>query len=347
MDLDLAGRRIALVGGAGFVGHHLALRLRQLGADVLVVDSLQVNNLLHFASRNGNESLFNERATQIIHQRLDLLRQAEIPLRAMDARDYHGLSHEMAKFDPDTIVHLAAVAHAGKANKDPYTTFGHSTRTLENSLDYARGNVEHFVYFSSSMAYGDFKTPQVDETHPLEPIGIYGALKAAGERFVVAYNQVFDLPFTTIRPSALYGPRCVSRRVTQMFIENALSGQTLRVDGDGKDRLDFTYIDDLVSGVCLAISKPATNDVYNMTYGSARSINDLVEILREHIPDLEVEYVERDRLMPHRGTLNVDKARRILGYEPKYPLQDGYPEYIRWYQNARLPFPVAKRTAPA
>ena len=73
-----------------------------------------------------------------------------------------------------------------------------------------------------------------------QSIGIYGALKVAGEKLVIAYNQVFKLPYTIIRPSALYGPRCVSRRVGQIFIESALEGTTLRVDGDGSERLDFT-----------------------------------------------------------------------------------------------------------
>ena len=72
----------------------------------------------------------------------------------------------------------------------------------------------------------------------LEPIGIYGALKLGGEKLVIAYNQVFDLPYTILRPSALYGPRCVSRRVSQAFIESAIVGDTLRVDGEGDERID-------------------------------------------------------------------------------------------------------------
>ena len=94
---------------------------------------------------------------------------------------------------------------------------------------------------------------------------------------MIAYQQVFDLPYTIVRPSALYGPRCVSRRVGQVFIENALTAQPLRIDGDGAERLDFTYIDDLVDGICLTIAEPAArNETFNLTYGSARSVADLV-----------------------------------------------------------------------
>lgn len=325
-------RRIAIIGGAGFIGHNLALGLAARGAAVEVIDSLQVNNLLWFASGNG-EAQHRELNLRIINQRLDLLRQAGIPLHPQDARDYHALCRILTHIKPDVIVHLAAVSHAGQSNKDPYSTFDHSLRTLENALDNGRAGVERFVFLSSSMVYGDFLTDAVTEDHPLEPIGIYGALKVAGEKMVIAYQQVFDLPFTIIRPSALYGPRCVSRRVGQLFIESALRGQPLRVDGDGTERLDFTYIDDLVEGVCLAIEHPAArNEIFNMTFGQARAISELAAIVQQQFPGVEARYVPRDRLMPIRGTLSVEKARRLLGYAPKYPLEVGFARYVAWYR---------------
>ncbi len=332
MTLDIKGRRIALVGGAGFIGHNLALALKAGGADVHIVDSLQVNNLMYFTSTPElhNRNLY----LRIINQRLDMINEAGIPLHVQDARDYHALSRLLADIDPQVIVQLAAVAHAGHSNKDPYSTFDHSLRTLENALDVARNtHVEHFIFFSSSMVYGNFRTPEVTEDHPLEPIGIYGALKLAGEKMVVAYQQVFDLPYTIIRPSALYGPRCVSRRVGQIFIENALANTSLRVFGDGSERLDFTYIDDLVQGTILVIQNPASrNEVFNMTYGESRALKDLVDIVLKEFPQATVESVERDRLMPFRGTLNVDKARAMLGYQPQNPIEIGFPKYIQWYR---------------
>jgi nucleoside-diphosphate-sugar epimerase len=193
--------------------------------------------------------------------------------------------------------------------------------------------VEQFVFFSSSMVYGNFLTERVAEEHPLEPMGIYGALKVAGEKLVIAYHQVFGLPYTIVRPSALYGPRCVSRRVGQIFIESAINGATLRVDGDGSERLDFTHIDDLVQGILLVLKRPeAKNEIFNLTYGESRAIKDLLELTKEAFPTVRVENVERDHLMPVRGTLSVDKARRLLGYEPVNPVEVGFPKYIEWYR---------------
>ena len=328
---SVAGRRIAVLGGGGFIGHHLALDLAERGANVSVVDSLQVNNMLSITS--DAQYPHRELHVPILQQRLDLLRAADIDIFIQDARDYMALSTVLARVAPDVIVHAAAVAHAGRSNKDPYSTFDHSLRTLENALDYARDSVEHFIFLSSSMVYGNFLTPEVDEEHPLNSIGIYGALKVAGERIVIGYQQVFDMEYTIVRPSALYGPRCISRRVSQVFIENAISGEPLRIEGNGEDRLDFTYIDDLVEGLRLAIEQPAArNEVFNLTYGEARTIAEVADIVRHRFPETEVEHGERDRLMPERGTLSVEKARRLLGYSPSNPIEVGLPKYIDWYR---------------
>ncbi|MDQ3336710.1 MAG: NAD(P)-dependent oxidoreductase [Myxococcota bacterium] len=330
---SLQGKKIALIGGAGFIGHHLALEAVRRGAQVHVIDGLQVNNLM---SLMNDPAVHRDLYMRMVNERLDLMRAAGVELHPQDARDYHALSRILAvNIKPNIIVQLAAVAHAGRSNKDPFSTFDHSLRTLENALDVARSceQLERFVFLSSSMVYGNFETDSVDEQHPLNPIGIYGALKLGGEKIVIAYNQVFGMPYTIIRPSALYGPRCVSRRVGQVYVESAIAGGKLRVDGDGTERIDFTYIDDLVHGILSAMVHPgAKNETFNLTNGSARSIKELVSVIKESFPTAPVEYVQRDHLMPFRGTLSVDKARRLFDYEPKNPIEVGFPKYIEWYR---------------
>lgn len=317
------------------MGHHLALRLRQLGAEVVVLDSLGVNNyhsLSASAESNPNTALYLE----IIAERLALLKEFGIPLIEADARDYDLLCRHLAEVDADVIVHLAAVSHAGRSNKDPYSTFDHSLRTLENALDNARSTklrIRHFIYLSSSMVYGHFNGKTVTEETPCEPLGIYGALKFAGEKLVIAYNQVFGMNYTIIRPSALYGERCVSRRVGQVFIENALRGDGICVTGDGSDRLDFTYIGDLVEGIVGTLTDSnAYNQIFNMTFGSSRAVAELVGLLQTHFGDLAVRYEPKDDLTPDRGTLSIEKARRLIGYEPQYDLERGFRRYLEWYE---------------
>jgi nucleoside-diphosphate-sugar epimerase len=330
--IPIQGRRVAIIGGGGFIGHNLALHLKALGADVHVIDGLEVNNFLSLMG-NKDSVPFPQMMLQVIQERIDLLRHAQIPLHIQDARDYHALSQLLTNVNPQVIVHLAAVSHANRSNKNPYFTFDHSLRTLENALDWSRGRLEHFIFLSSSMVYGNFKTPVVNEETVCEPLGIYGALKYGAEKIIIAYNQVFKLPYTIIRPSALYGERCVSRRVGQIFIENALMGQPIKMSNGGAEALDFTYIGDLVDGITKCIENTNShNEVFNLTYGSARSVFDMSEIIKEHFPGIQVQNEERDNLMPERGTLDVDKARHLIGYEPSWSLDVGYPRYIEWYK---------------
>ena len=331
---NLNAKKIVLIGGAGFIGHNLALHLQSLGANVSIIDGMQVNNLLSLVD-NVDNLPYPDLSSALIMERAKLLKAKKIKIKVQDARDYHAMTRILNEIEPHIIVQLAAVSHANRSNKDPYSTFDHSFRTLENSLDWARSssNVEQFIFFSSSMVYGNFKGDQVDENNHCEPLGIYGALKYGSEKIIIGYNQTFDLPYTIIRPSALYGERCISRRVGQIFIENSLFGKEIIMADKGKEALDFTYITDLVEGVTRCIgNKNALNQVFNLTYGKACSIADMAEIIKQYFPDIEVKNVERDKLMPKRGTLNVDKARDLIGYNPSWPLEKGYPKYIDWYK---------------
>jgi nucleoside-diphosphate-sugar epimerase len=332
---QLTNRKILLVGGAGFIGHNLALRLKSLGAEVEIIDSLGVNNL-HSLKRKEAQGEDISLYLSVIHERLRLLKENNIILHEQDSRDYDALSDLVLKIQPDSVVHMAAVAHANVSNKDPFSTFDHSFRTLENMLDIARSDknkIEHFIYFSSSMVYGNFPAGFVTEETPCDPLGIYGALKYSGEKIVIAYNQVFDMPYTIIRPSALYGERCVSRRVGQIFIEHAIQNKVISINGDGTDALDFTYIDDFVSGVVAVLGNKAShNEIFNLTYGEGRTIGQMAELIKTEFPNAKIEYKPKDRLMPDRGTLSVEKAKRLIGYQPANPLEVGFVKYIEWYK---------------
>lgn len=325
-------KKILLFGGAGFIGHNLALKLSKLGFDVTVVDSLQINNIYYFQSLQ--EQRLNNLYINMLEERMSLIKNTKIKFIIQDLRDYHSVAKIISNIKPNIVVQLAAVAHANKSNKDPYSTFDHSFRTLENALDACKNHVDHFIYFSSSMVYGNFINPVVDENTNCEPLGIYAALKYGGEKLVISYNQVFDLPYTIIRPSALYGERCVSGRVIQNFLEKAFKNEVLEVQGDGEDKLDFTYIEDLINGIMKVInSDKPKNEVYNITYGSSRSINEVCQILKDLFPNIQINNKKRDKLMPFRGTLSINKIKEDLGFEPKFPIERGIPKYYNWYKN--------------
>jgi nucleoside-diphosphate-sugar epimerase len=121
--------------------------------------------------------------------------------------------------------------------------------------------------------------------------------------------------------------------VGQVFIENALRGQDLVLKGDGKEKLDFTYIGDLVQGVCCCLAHPAShNQVFNVTAGQGRSLNEMADIVRARYPSIQIRHIERDGLMPERGTLNVSKAGKLVGYQPAWSLEKGMARYMDWYE---------------
>lgn len=324
-------KKVLLVGGCGFIGHNLAIYLKKLNYDVRIVDGLNVNNLFSFSD---DSNPLNKFYRSILSNRIQLINKNQIPMWTVDARDYYLISSVIDNFKPEVIIHLAAVSHANKSNKDPHSTFDHSLRTLENVLDASKKLKPHFIYFSSSMIYGNFNGRSVKEDDSTDPLGIYGSLKLSGELIVKAYKQVFDMPYTIIRPSALYGERCVSRRVGQIFIENAIRGLEIKINGNGSEKLDFTYIGDLVYGIKLCIeNQNSKNQIFNITYGSGRKISDLIEILLKEYEDIKIVYEEKDKLTPDRGTLDTSKAKKLLNYQPKFPIDIGYKDYISWYKS--------------
>ncbi len=329
-------KKVLIIGGCGFIGHNLAIFLKKKKFDVTIFDSLSINNYFSFKKDNlPNKNYY----LKILKQRQDLIKKNKIKLIIGDARNYSIISKNVDTVKPNYLIHLAAVAHANISNKDPYSTFDNSMRTLENTLDACRSlkYLKRFIYLSSSMVYGNFKKKIVTEKEICDPLGIYASLKFGCEKLVTGYNQVFKLPYTIIRPSALYGERCVSGRVVQKFVEAAIKKQPLQMVGDGKEFLDFTYIDDLVEGIYLSMIKnKSLNNTFNITFGKSRSLIDLIKVINKNINNVKVKKIKRDKLIPFRGTLSVNKAKKLINYKPKYNIEKGIPKLIKWYENTKF-----------
>ena len=140
-------KKIALIGGAGFIGHNLALSLKQRGHEPIIIDNLGVNNMLSLMSKNIK---YRKLYRSILNQRMDLLHDEDLEINIEDARNYEALCLNLHELKPDVIIQLAAVSHANLSNKDPHSTFDHNLRTLENALDFsksANSSVQHFIYF--------------------------------------------------------------------------------------------------------------------------------------------------------------------------------------------------------
>lgn len=334
MTAKLAGHRLLLVGGAGFIGHNLALELARLGVETMVVDNLAINNLPTHMSDSALDPLRRRLYRNFLLDRFDLMREGGVHMRAVDARLLADLARVFDEFKPTKVVHLSAIASAVEARRDPGLCFDLQLVTLRNVLELCRPDGAEVMFMSSSTVYGDFEAPTVDESTRPQPHGIYANTKYMGERLARTYAHQHGVPIVIIRPSALYGERCVSRRVSQVFMENALEGQPLLLEGGGDSRLDFTYVHDLVDGVVRALSldKPAGyTNTFNLTFGSARTVAELAGIVRSVVPDVVIEERPRAEDKPIRGTLSTKQAEEVLGFKAEWTMEAGYRRYCEWF----------------
>ena len=327
-------RKILLVGGAGFIGHNLAVLLKKKKQDVIVADNLKVNSL-NFIRKEIKDKNKKKLYNTFIEERLKLLKKNKVLFKKIDAQNKKQLNNVVKKYRPDVLVHLAAVSHDGRSNKNPELAFNNSFKTLFNSLESAKDLKKiHFIFLSSSMVYGTFKKSVVTEKENCDPIGIYGSLKLSSELLIKSYANVFGLTYTIVRPSALYGERCISNRVIQVFLEKSFQKNKFFIKGDGKEKLDFTYIKDFCDGIYKIIlnKKKASNQTFNLTYGSAKSLLNVKDLILSRFKSQKITHVKRDKLMAKRGTLSISKARKLLKYKPKFDLSRGFERYYKWYQ---------------
>lgn len=318
--------RILIIGGAGFIGSRLARKFIERGYDVAVLDSFQ-----HFVSPLDIDY------SNILARRFDGLRDKVKMIRG-DARYKDDLAHAVDEFKPDRIVHLAALPISKMSNVHIEEALASTVTSTANILQTIKDRpfVKRFVYTSSSMVYGDFQYVPCDEEHPRNPTGIYGGVKLAGEDITRSFGNRFGISWSVVRPSAVYGPNDINGRVSQIFLEGARQGNILHVKGGDATKLDFTFVDDTAEGMFLVATQEAAHqEIFNITRGEGRSLMDYVHILQRFFPGLTVEIEEHDKDMPLRGALDIDKARSLLGYEPRYRLEDGIFEYLESFNPQR------------
>ncbi len=322
-------KTVLLNGGAGLIGAEVARKLvKKNDYRVVILDSF-----VHYISplRNRIKNYQNLRFQGI---------EDRVILERGDTTNASHARRLIHKYEPDYILHLAAMPLADLSNVYVEEAVESILLGTVNILEIAADlkYLKKFLYVSSSMIYGDFKVIPCPEDHPKYPKDIYGGSKYAGEIMTQTFGRRFNIPYSIVRPSAVYGPYDVNRRVSQIFVENALEGKPLRLDGGGKLVFDFTYVEDIAEGLILALLKDeAIGEEFNITYGRGYSLLEFAEVLKNLIPSVQVNVVEdRDEFRPLRGALSIEKAKSILGYEPRFPLEKGLKIYVDTYRKLEI-----------
>ncbi|MEK6816145.1 MAG: NAD-dependent epimerase/dehydratase family protein, partial [Nanoarchaeota archaeon] len=246
--------------------------------------------------------------------------------------DFKQFSDKLDELQPELILHLAGVPLANVAVVDANIAIDNILIGTLNMLNVIKDKkyVKRFVYTSSSMTYGNFVKIPADESHPQNPLCNYGTTKLAGEVLVRGFSNRYGFEHVVIRPSAVYGPGDTNNRVVQIFVENALRGMPLTVEGSSDSRLDFSYVEDVADGFCLALLNPnAKNETFNLTNGQGRTLQELVDIIKVHVPEVKILQAPPLPFRPLRGALDISKAKKLLGYNPKHSLELGIDKYIQ------------------
>jgi dTDP-glucose 4,6-dehydratase len=311
-----------MTGGAGFIGSRLCQRLI---ADnhIWVYDSLARDALIHTAAAR--------------HANLHLIRG--------DVLDAPALRAAVDQAAPDLVVHMAAVAGIDTVIRSPTRTMTVNVVGTNNLLEALRPrlrDVERLVTFSTSEVFGSFAY-KVQERHNtnLAPVGearwTYSVSKLAAEHLAIAYAREFGLRVVALRPFNVYGPGQVGEGAIHVFVKRAVAGLPLEVHGDGDQIRSWCYIDDMVDGVLLALTKEeAVGEVFNI--GNPRGTITILS-LAEKIVALSgtsspirlvpKTYVDVDLRVP-----DISKATEQLGYSPRVDLNEGLGHTIAWYRAA-------------
>ena len=315
---------VLITGGAGFVGSHIARQLVRRGIPTILVDPF----IQYFSPLEPESAVYQ----RYMCERFRGIRDKVTYVRG-DTRNKSDMRRIITEHRPTHIIHLAALPIAQISNAFTEEAVDNTFIGTVNLLDIVRDMdfVQRFVYTSSSMVYGDFQYTPADEEHPKDPKDVYGGVKLCGETMTQVYGRRFGIAYTIVRPSAVYGPTDVNRRVSQIFVENALSGKPLILKGGGETVLDFTYVSDTAEGFVRATIEPGgKNEVFNITYGAGRTLLEFAEILKTMVSDLQIVIEPAEVHSPKRGALDISKAEGLLGYKPKYRLEDGLKEYVEF-----------------
>jgi nucleoside-diphosphate-sugar epimerase len=323
--------KILVTGGMGFIGHNVVALLERQGHTVVIIDNETDYGIIPGAEL---KYIIGERRLKINTQHIykhDITRLSALQIMQDHAIDY--------------IIHLASFPRQKVVNANPMMGSRAMSEGLLNLLEASvKADIKKFVYISSSMVYGNFKDVYfdgVDENHNCHPLGQYGIMKLAGEWLVKDYQRRTNLPYTILRPSAVYGPLDVEDRVISKFLLTAMRGGEIQVNG-GSESLDFTFISDVVDGIVAAtLSDNTDNRTYNVTRSHARTLLEAAELAVKIVGQGSIRVNDPDNNFPSRGQLNTIRAQNDFGFYPTVNIEQGFQEYYEWLKN---PFYGIKET---
>ena len=313
--------KVLITGAAGFIGSHLCERLLDRGDTVIALD-------------NFNDYYDPMRKRENVHQ---LSNHSCCILREADICDAETINRILAEQRPEAVVHLAAYGAVrysiGRARLYTDVNIGGSINLLEAAREIGVGN---FVFASTSSVYGNTKHLPFVETDPCnQPLAPYPASKRAVELMGYTYHHLHDLNCTALRFFNVYGPRGRPDMMPFIVTEGIVNRREIVLFDGGQMKRDWTYIDDIVDGVTAAIDKPLGYELINIGRGEPILMTDFVQIIEGLVGQKAIlSTTPAPPSEPKITFADIDKAHRLLGYNPQTSLAAGLYKFWEWYQGA-------------
>ncbi|MFR2264631.1 MAG: GDP-mannose 4,6-dehydratase [Clostridium sp.] len=321
-------RTILITGGAGFIGSHLSERLLREGNKVLVIDNF--NNYYDPAIKRNN---IEEIKKTCVENNISL---DNYIVFEGDIRDNEFLK-EVFSNKIDSIIHLAAMAGVRPSIEDPSLYYDVNITGTVNLLERCReNNIKQFVFASSSSVYGNNeKVPFAESDRVDNPISPYAATKKSGELLCYTYHHLFNMNIACLRFFTVYGPRQRPDLAINKFTSLILEDKEIPFYGDGTTSRDYTFVEDIVSGIVSSINYVNTNDtvfeIFNL--GGDKTVS-LIEMV-ETIEDILGKKAKLNKLPMQPGDVNrtcadITHSKEIIGYNPKTTFKEGMKKFIEW-----------------
>lgn len=315
--------RILITGGAGFIGSNLCEYFISKGSEVICLDNF---------------------ATGHLHNLDVVINNPNFTLIEGDIRNFQDC--QKAVQGADYVLHEAALGSVPRSIKDPITTNDVNVTGFLNMLTAARdAKVKRFIYAASSSTYGDSQgLPKVEDVigKPLSP---YAITKYVNELYAEIFSKTYGIQTIGLRYFNVFGrkqdPNGAYAAVIPLFVKQFMNYESPIINGDGNYSRDFTYIDNVIQMNELAMlieNTQAVNTVYNTAFGDRTTLTQLVQLLKDNLAKYDPKIAEVEVIhgpnragdIPH-SLASIDKAKKNLGYNPKFSIEDGIKEAVSWY----------------
>jgi len=311
-------KNILITGGAGFIGFHFARELLKRGYFPVIVDNLN----------DYYESALKEARISQLEGAFDFVKA--------DISDYKAMEELFEQYVFDKVCHFAAQAGVRYSLENPFLYISSNIVGLVNILELcAKKGIKKFIFASSSSVYGENKKVPFSEKDKTDfPVSLYGATKKSGEEIIYSYHKLFGINCTILRFFTVYGPWGRPDMAHFIFAKNIIEEKSIKVFNNGKMERDFTYIDDAISGIIFAFEESYPYEIFNIGNNNPVQLGYLINCLERKIGRKAIkEYLPLQSGDVIKTWADIEKAEKLLGFKPKFSIEQGIEKFINWYRS--------------